>query len=80
MKYETKIKVAHPMWLAVFIWITMPISGVGLDIYVPSLPDIHRYFGVQTHLVQLTVSLFILGNATTQVIFGTLSDAIGDKN
>jgi len=80
MKHETKIPIPSAFWLIAFIFITMPISGVGLDVYVPSLPNIQHDFGVGKNIVQLTVSLFVLGNACTQLLFGTLSDRYGRRH
>ena len=79
MSYETKTEVPSVFWVITFVLFTMPISGVCLDIYVPSLPNIQQFFGVKKHLVQLTVSLFILGNASTQLVFGILSDFYGRR-
>lgn len=79
MPHETHFEVPSVFWIIAFIAITMPISGVCLDIYVPSLPNIQRFFGVHKDLVQLTVGMFILGNAATQLVFGILSDVHGRR-
>ena len=79
MGYETKIEVPSVFWVITFVLLTMPITGICLDIYVPSLPAIQQFFGTEKHFVQLTVSLFVLGNAFSQLIFGTLSDVYGRR-
>ena len=63
MGYETKIEVPSVFWVITFVLLTMPITGICLDIYVPSLPAIQQFFGTEKHFVQLTVSLFVLENA-----------------
>ena len=55
------------------------LMGIGIDLYVPSLPDITRYFHTDTSLVQFTVSLYILGYGIGQLIFGILCDTIGRR-
>ena len=47
MSYETKTEVPSVFWVITFVLFTMPISGVCLDIYVPSLPNIQQFFGVK---------------------------------
>ena len=34
--------------------------AIGLDLYVPSIPTIRAYFGVNESTMQLTVSLYLL--------------------
>lgn len=53
--------------------------AIALDIYVPSIPDIHQYFSVSPVVVQLTVSLFILITGIGQLIVGPLSDHFGRR-
>jgi predicted MFS family arabinose efflux permease len=55
------------------------LLGCGVDLYVPSLPIITRYFGTSSDLVQLSISFYMLGYALGQVILGILSDGVGRK-
>lgn len=55
------------------------LLGCGIDLYVPSLPIIASYFKVDTSLVQLSISVYMLGYAVGQVILGVLSDGMGRK-
>ncbi len=45
-------------WIVVYLLITMPISGASVDIYVPSLPAMTAFFGVDTSITQLTITFF----------------------
>lgn len=55
------------------------LMGMGIDLYVPSLPAIGRYFHAPAHFVKLTVGLYMLGYAISQFFLGILSDSLGRK-
>ncbi|MCP3680830.1 MAG: multidrug effflux MFS transporter [Gammaproteobacteria bacterium] len=55
------------------------LMGAGVDLYVPSLPTITRYFHSTSHAVQLTVALYMLGYAVGQIVLCTLSDSWGRR-
>ena len=53
--------------------------AIALDIYVPSIPHIREYFGVNQGTMQLTVSLYLLVTGLLQLVMGPLSDQIGRR-
>lgn len=55
------------------------LMGMGIDLYVPSLPAIVDYFKVSSHLVQITIGFYMLGYAVGQVFLGVLSDSVGRR-
>ncbi len=58
------------------------ISAVGFvasDIYLPALPSIALYFHKSSLQVQLTMTVFLLSMALSQVAIGALSDRWGRK-
>ncbi len=55
------------------------LLGTCIDLYVPSLPAITQHYHVSNHLVQLTISLYLLGYAGGQIFLGVLSDSFGRK-
>ncbi len=55
------------------------LLGMCVDLYVPSLPAITRYYHVSNDLVQLSISLYLLGYAVGQIFLGVLSDTYGRK-
>ncbi len=61
------------------VFIVPFLMGLGIDLYVPSLPEIVGYFHTETSLVQLTVSLYMLGYGVGQVVLGVLSDSFGRR-
>jgi DHA1 family bicyclomycin/chloramphenicol resistance-like MFS transporter len=65
-----------------FIWVLFLVGflmGLGIDLYVPSLPAITNYFHTQPSLVQLTIGLYMLGYGIAQIFFGVLSDSLGRR-
>ena len=58
------------------------MSGVGslsLNLLVPAIPGLVARLGADLESVQLTVSLYILGLAAAQLVFGPLSDRFGRR-
>jgi DHA1 family bicyclomycin/chloramphenicol resistance-like MFS transporter len=49
------------------------------DLYLPSLPEIGRFFSVSDAAVQTTLSAYLLGFALLGLIAGPLSDSIGRR-
>ncbi|MFW0072764.1 MAG: multidrug effflux MFS transporter [Coxiella-like endosymbiont] len=66
-------------FLVFIILLMAPLSGVGIDIYTPSLPAITHHFAVKTSLVKLTLSVYLLGLGLGQFVFGILSDSFGRR-
>jgi len=65
-----------PIWLLVLI----TISGtLAMHMFVPALPDAARALGVSSAAMQMTISVYILGLAGGQLVYGPLSDALGRR-
>jgi len=56
------------------------IGPLSTDLYLPSLPDIGRAFGVPATSVQLTLSAYLIGFAAGQLVYGPLSDRHGRRS
>jgi len=56
-----------------------PLSGAGIDIYVPSLPSMTEYFNTTPALIQLTITMYLLGYGTAQLAVGTVSEVLGRR-
>ncbi|CAN5211497.1 multidrug effflux MFS transporter [soil metagenome] len=52
----------------------------GIDGYVPSLPAMTRELGGNIQIMQLTVSLYLLGNVLSQLLCGPISDKFGRRH
>lgn len=55
------------------------LAPLSLNIVVPSVPGISRYFSTDYATAQLTVTVFIIAMAIGQLVIGTLSDAYGRR-
>ncbi|MFN3233829.1 MAG: multidrug effflux MFS transporter [Gammaproteobacteria bacterium] len=76
MKIKIKFKKTSIMVLLFFVPFLM---GMGVDLYVPSLPAIAIFYQTDPHWVQLTIGLYMLGYGVGQLFLGVLSDSLGRK-
>ena len=64
------------LWLITGCMMLQPLST---DFYLASLPHLTRYFSATPSEVQQTLSLFVIGFGTAQLISGPLSDRYGHR-
>ncbi len=69
-------RVVVPVWLLGLFTFSGP---VGMHVFVPALPSAARDLHASPAALQLTISLYILGLAVGQLIYGPLSDAYGRR-
>jgi MFS transporter, DHA1 family, multidrug resistance protein len=55
------------------------LGPISTDLYLPSLPGLLRHFGADIAEVQLTLSVFLIGLAGGQLVYGPLSDRFGRR-
>lgn len=66
---------------AVGLLLTLTLLGVfPIDVVLPSFPALSEHFGRSSSDIALSVSLFAVGIALSQLLVGPLSDAMGRKN
>lgn len=64
----------------IFILIIMSsFASMGAIIFTPALPEIGQFFKVSEGHSQLTISLFLLGYAIGQLIYGPIANRFGRK-
>lgn len=69
-------RAAPPLWLLALI----TVSGtLAMHMFVPALPVAARDLGASVAAMQMTISLYILGVAGGQLVYGPLSDALGRR-
>ena len=55
------------------------MTPLAIDAYLPAIPTIAEMFGVSVHDVELTISLYLAGYATGQLLGGPFSDHFGRR-
>ena len=54
-------------------------ATLSMNVFLPSLPGMARYFEVDYRIIQLSVALYLCMNAVMQVVVGPLSDRFGRR-
>ena len=65
-----------PLW---FLAILTLSGTLAIHIFVPVLPLVARDFQVNLQAVQLTISIYVIGLAIGQLLYGPLADSIGRR-
>ncbi len=55
------------------------LAALSLNIFLPSLPSMAAYFGVEYHLMQLSLSGYLAMTAVMQLFIGPVSDRFGRR-
>ncbi len=63
--------------LVVLVAILGPFSS---DSYLPSLPAMTQALGSSAHMLKLTITIYLLGFALSQLAYGPLSDRFGRRH
>lgn len=72
------ISTESPAFVAFLTGLTS-LGPLSVDMLLPSLPALSRTFATPEATIQLSVTLFVVAFAPSQLIFGPLSDRIGRK-
>jgi MFS transporter, DHA1 family, multidrug resistance protein len=77
---QAKTEARPTPWRLLALLIAMTgVSSLSLNVLVPAIPALAVKFATDTASVQLTVSLYLLGLALAQLVFGPLSDRFGRR-
>lgn len=66
-----------PSFLILFLLISF--GSVNAVLFTPALPQISTYFTINNNIVQLTITLFLVGYTVGQLLYGPLSNRYGRK-
>jgi len=69
----------HPYRLLALLIAVTAVGPLSLNILTPALPGLIVSFGADAGVVQLTLSLYLLGMAISQLVLGPLSDRFGRR-
>ena len=64
--------------IAILVAVTA-VNPLALNLYVPSMPSVQAFFDAPAAMVQLTLSLGLIGTAIIQLFIGPLSDQYGRR-
>jgi len=69
----------HPWRLLALLIAVTAVGPLSLNILTPAMPGLIVSFGAEAGTVQLTLSLYLLGMAISQLVLGPLSDRFGRR-
>ncbi|WP_323782430.1 multidrug effflux MFS transporter [Leisingera sp.] len=55
------------------------LSALGMNLHLPSLAGMADYYAVDYRVMQLSVALYLAGNAVVQIFVGPISDQMGRR-
>ncbi|MDO8955173.1 MAG: MFS transporter [Gammaproteobacteria bacterium] len=67
-----------PSMLTLLLLVT--VAAVNAVLFTPALPSIQSFFGVGVSTTQLTISLYLIGYAIGQLLYGPLANRFGIKH
>jgi len=69
----------HPRALIALLAALAMLGALGIDAYLPALPEIGHEYKVTPEAVQQSLTIFIFGYAFMLLFYGTLSDSFGRR-
>lgn len=66
--------------LIILLAVLSSVAPMGIDTYIPSIPDIASTLNVGIEKIELSLSVFLIGFSIGQVFGGPISDNFGRKN
>jgi Bcr/CflA subfamily drug resistance transporter len=68
-----------PRFLLLLVCLFASAGQLAIDIYVPALPEMARFFATSPQAIQTSVSSYMVAFALGQLVFGPVADAYGRK-
>ena len=72
-------KSINHIYFIILLSVLSSVAPMGIDTYIPSIPDIAKSFDVSIHKIELSLSIFLIGFSVGQVFGGPISDRYGRK-
>ncbi len=77
MRLMKNIKSSNKTIGTILAFCLIPITGLALDIYIPSLPDMSTKLGATPAAIQLSISIFLAAYGIGQLLIGGVLDSYG---
>ncbi|MGJ3321826.1 multidrug effflux MFS transporter [Klebsiella michiganensis] len=77
--YKSHISPITALQIKTLIFSIPFLMGLGVDLYVPSLPAISHSFNTQQSTVQLSIATYMFGYGIGQFFLGIISDSLGRR-
>lgn len=81
-KEDITMKLRRPnskVFMLIFLGMLSAFGPFVMDMYLPTLPEMGKYFGTSASMVQLGLTTSMAGIAAGQLVFGPLSDRYGRR-
>ena len=72
-------KSINHIYLIILLSALSSVAPMGVDTYLPSIPQIAKYFSVSIEKIELSLSIFLIGFAIGQIFGGPISDRYGRR-
>lgn len=72
-------KSINHIYLIVLLSALSSVAPMGVDTYLPSIPQIAKYFSVSIEKIELSLSIFLIGFSIGQIFGGPISDRYGRR-
>lgn len=79
MMSPQKFRATQKKIFALIAYLIAPLSGFGIDIYAPSLPNLAHYFHTPSVHAKFTMTAYLIGLGLCQPLVGPLSDSLGRR-
>src|ERR1700722_11202688 len=67
------------VWIGVLMSLVTALGLMATDIYAPAMPAVTQALMTSSHVVQLSVTIYLIAAGFSQLIYGPLSDHWGRR-
>ncbi|MGB6976051.1 MAG: multidrug effflux MFS transporter [Gammaproteobacteria bacterium] len=80
LTFTEKLQITkNPLFIAFLMLALTTLGPLTMDIYLPSLPAMVHALGSTNHVMQLTITINLLGYSLSQLVYGPYSDRYGRR-
>ncbi|PZP38508.1 MAG: MFS transporter, partial [Pseudopedobacter saltans] len=71
------LKKEHERISTILAFILIPLSGMAMDVYIPSFPQMAQDLGVSPSSIKLTMTVYLISYGVSQLFVGMILDSFG---